>query len=260
MGDFFSSLRFLLSHKDQTGPRSTCRPRPDPFECFNFPGPMQRLGIRVANPVLLCREMYWPCPPASSWPRPTSDRQTGALWRALEFGVVEWPTRTLGGSTASRCSEPKGAVLHGHAQRFLVFCFVIRVLTTTTAQCAVGNVTVEDEWCNDGQGYSSFRTLRGLRPGPLHHPVLHSFGMWRSNYLAATLHTRGRAPSHRNSATPVNSAAVTLVPRPVFPEPGVPRLIGCTCRNGGDKMEIAHAAMLTDALLVRMPRGGDARM
>ena len=88
----------------------------------------------------------------------------------------------------------------------------------------------------------------------------HSFGMWRSNYLAATLHTRGRAPSHRNGATPVNSAAVTLVPRPVFPEPGVPRLIGCTCRNGGDKMEIAHAAMLTDALLVRMPRGGDARM
>ena len=44
-------------------------------------------------------------------------------------------------------------MLHGHAQRSLVFCFVIRVLTTTTAQCAVGNVTVEDEGCDDGRGF-----------------------------------------------------------------------------------------------------------
>ena len=39
------------------------------------------------NPVFLCPEMFWPRPPDSSWPRPTSDRQTGALWRALEFGL-----------------------------------------------------------------------------------------------------------------------------------------------------------------------------
>ena len=35
---------FSLSHEDQTGPRSTCRPRPDPFECPSFPSPMQRPG------------------------------------------------------------------------------------------------------------------------------------------------------------------------------------------------------------------------
>ena len=34
----FSLPMFSMS-QDQTGPRSTCRPRPDPFECPSFPSP-----------------------------------------------------------------------------------------------------------------------------------------------------------------------------------------------------------------------------
>ena len=69
---------FSLSHKDQTGPRSTCRPRPTHPNALtsgpwvNVSGPPITLRMRgqEANPVLLCLVMYWPRPPDSTWSSP----------------------------------------------------------------------------------------------------------------------------------------------------------------------------------------------
>ena len=69
---------FSLSHKDQTGPRSTCRPRPTHPNAstsgpsVNVSGPPITLRMRgqEANPVLLCLVMYWPRPPDSTWSSP----------------------------------------------------------------------------------------------------------------------------------------------------------------------------------------------
>ena len=92
----FSLPMFSMS-QDQTGPRSTCRPRPDPFECPSFPSPMQRPGTSIVGVTLSvlferCTGLAPQIPPG---PRPTSERQTGTLLRALEVGAVEWPTRML---------------------------------------------------------------------------------------------------------------------------------------------------------------------
>ena len=61
--DFPVPIVFSVTQRPD-GPRSTCRPRPDPFVCFIFPGPME------ASPRLFSREMYWPRPPVSSWSLP----------------------------------------------------------------------------------------------------------------------------------------------------------------------------------------------
>ena len=50
----FSLPMFSMS-QDQTGPRSTCRPRPDPFECLSFPSPMQRPGRHWITPSFCSR-------------------------------------------------------------------------------------------------------------------------------------------------------------------------------------------------------------
>ena len=98
---FSVPLVFSVTQKP-VGPRSTCRPRPVPFECSNFPGPMQRLGISMRRTPSCCVERCTGlAAPDSSWPRPTRDRQTWVLWRAFEFGAVEWLTRMLRGSTVS---------------------------------------------------------------------------------------------------------------------------------------------------------------
>ena len=91
----FSLPMFSMS-QDQTGPRSTCRPRPDPFECSIFPSPMPRPGRNVScTPVCLFERCTGLAPQIPPGPRPTSERQTGTLLRALEVGAVEWPTRML---------------------------------------------------------------------------------------------------------------------------------------------------------------------
>ena len=188
---------FSMSHKDQTGPRSTRRPRPDPFECSIFPSPMQRLGTSMRRTRSQRREMYWPRPPDPSWssPHQRNERQgrCGGLWNlepsmahpdALRFIPRELLLRTKRGRVAWACSAN------------MLICFVIRVLTTATAQWAVGNVTVADEGCDDGRGeysnLSTHSTSAVSRSGSLHLLLPHS-GYVAFQLPAATLHRQGRA-------------------------------------------------------------------
>ena len=133
---------------------------------------MQRLGTSMRRTRSQRREMYWPRPPDSSWssPHQRNERQgrCGGLWNlepsmahpdALRFIPRELLLRTKRGRVAWACSAN------------MLICFVIRVLTTATAQWAVGNVTVADEGCDDGRGeYSNPNQKCGLSPWILASP------------------------------------------------------------------------------------------
>ena len=64
---------FSMSHKDQTGPRSTRRPRPAPFECSIFPSPMQRPGTSSRRARSVSSRDVLASPPRSLLASPPSE-------------------------------------------------------------------------------------------------------------------------------------------------------------------------------------------